>query len=109
MLDTAKKKAKRRQRSSGLLEGELTTRCTLKSPLNCVFLTIRGGRVPKDFLGCVFGSMIYLHKNERSSFLPLLVWLVQRKENCSLVRYIYVTYYGVLIAPYEVLRIFSET
>jgi hypothetical protein len=39
----------------------------------------------------------------------VLVWLVQRKENCSLVRYIYVTYYGVLIAPYEVLRIFSET
>jgi hypothetical protein len=71
MLDTAGKKSQKATKIIGTGRRRThTTRCTLKSLLNCVFLTMRGGRVPKDFLGCVFGSMIDLHKNERSSFLP---------------------------------------
>jgi hypothetical protein len=31
---------------------------------------MRGGHGSKDFLECIFGSMIDLHKNERSSLLP---------------------------------------
>jgi len=30
---------------------------------------MRGGHDPKGFLECIFGSMIDLHKNERSSLL----------------------------------------
>jgi len=52
MLSTAKKS----QMATKIMGTTHATRCALKSPLTLVFLTMRGGHGPKDFLECVFGS-----------------------------------------------------